>query len=372
MIITSTFLFERKHIMKKTFFIISLILCFNAHAQTSGNCGPMQNGAYTDSCRWEVVQNGTDNDGNPTYTLNVTGSGQMYTAYLNRPWESYRSSITEAVVGGQQKDANGNVTETGITTLGFQYAFHSMPNLQRVTLPDTLTSTSLGVFYMNNSLKSLTLPDSLTSIGYVSFWGTGLKSLFIPESVTSFGDSSLYMRGVVYCSKAQESMCNTASNYGGTLNNIKIYETDADGVYSITENDVTTYYASPDDMTHLNDNGDLAPIACESYDQCKIAAAQYQDAKAASMAGGALCDTKTACLGLMQMAFSKEFCNSIAACSKYTKDNHFSYMSKNQDGSYNLIDNEGNIVGYKGKRIYTVEEANKVSGKVNTVKLRYK
>ena len=41
------------------------------------------------------------------------------------------------------------------------------------------------------------------------------------------------------------------------------------------------------------------------------------------------------------------------------------------DGSSAMYKN-GEFVGYKGKRIFTVEEANKISGKVNTVKLRYK
>jgi len=42
------------------------------------------------------------------------------------------------------------------------------------------------------------------------------------------------------------------------------------------------------------------------------------------------------------------------------------------DGSYTIKDSEGNVIGFEGKRIYTVGEANLVSGKVNTVKLRYK
>ena len=42
------------------------------------------------------------------------------------------------------------------------------------------------------------------------------------------------------------------------------------------------------------------------------------------------------------------------------------------DGSTTLYNADGTIKGYKGKRIYTVEEATKVSGERNTFRIRYK
>jgi|GEM_PF-3807737 len=42
------------------------------------------------------------------------------------------------------------------------------------------------------------------------------------------------------------------------------------------------------------------------------------------------------------------------------------------DGSTTIYNADGTIKGYKGKRIYTVEEANEVAGKVNSVKIRYR
>ncbi len=47
-------------------------------------------------------------------------------------------------------------------------------------------------------------------------------------------------------------------------------------------------------------------------------------------------------------------------------------MQQNADGSYTIKDAEGNIIGYKGKRIYTIEEANAVAGPVNRVSIRYR
>lgn len=46
---------------------------------------------------------------------------------------------------------------------------------------------------------------------------------------------------------------------------------------------------------------------------------------------------------------------------------------QNADGSTTFYDADGNVIGYRGKRIYTVEEASKLSKETgNTFKLRYK
>ena len=45
---------------------------------------------------------------------------------------------------------------------------------------------------------------------------------------------------------------------------------------------------------------------------------------------------------------------------------------KNADGSTTIFNEDGTIKGYKNKRIYTIDEANAVAGKVNSVKIRYR
>lgn len=46
---------------------------------------------------------------------------------------------------------------------------------------------------------------------------------------------------------------------------------------------------------------------------------------------------------------------------------------KNSDGSYTVYDDNGNIVGFKNKRIYTIEEVSAiVKDTGNTIRLRYK
>ena len=43
-----------------------------------------------------------------------------------------------------------------------------------------------------------------------------------------------------------------------------------------------------------------------------------------------------------------------------------------KDGSYTIYDKDGNFLGFKGKRIYTIDEANAVAGKTNTFSIRYR
>jgi len=44
-----------------------------------------------------------------------------------------------------------------------------------------------------------------------------------------------------------------------------------------------------------------------------------------------------------------------------------------KDGSYTIYDKDNNIIGYEGKRIYTIQEANQVSAPTgNRVSLKYK
>jgi len=48
------------------------------------------------------------------------------------------------------------------------------------------------------------------------------------------------------------------------------------------------------------------------------------------------------------------------------------YSKKQANGSRVYYDANGKLIGYQGKRIYTVKEANEVAGKKNTLKIRYK
>jgi len=73
----------------------------------------------------------------------------------------------------------------GVKSIG-QEAF-SRTSIVSITIPESVTSISDGLFDATASLTSVTLPNGVTSIGNGAFWATSLASIVIPSSVTSIG-----------------------------------------------------------------------------------------------------------------------------------------------------------------------------------------
>ena len=295
------------------------------------------------------------------------------------------------------------VIPNGITEI-YSDTFYSQESLKSVTIPDSVTKIGNDAFMQNRNLESIDIPDSVTSIGNEAFMQTSLSEIIIPDSVTSIGNRAFkystctnsYISsytcksptsivigdsvtsigseafggviGTVFC--PSESICSGSvlNNFSGT---IQTYTKDENGVYQVGD----TYYASPEDMGHV-ENGVLSPISCTSYDSCKTAAAAYKNAKAASMAGGSLCATQQECLNLMNMVSDSDYtCTTIAACSAYAKDpqNNITLASLYpQSGGTGGNEVQPQKPARKSMLIYTIDEANAVAGKVNRVSIRYR
>lgn len=109
--------------------------------------------------------------------LSIAGTGAMndYTTSSKVPWYSYRNNIKEVVI----KD--------GVTKIG-NYNFYSL-TLEKITIPNSVTSIGTRAFYYIKGTDSITIPNSITSIDDYAFSDTySLKSITIPDSVTTFGN----------------------------------------------------------------------------------------------------------------------------------------------------------------------------------------
>ena len=146
--------------MKKFFItLLGLFIAFGAFAQ-SGTTGNLT---------WTLSGG----------TLTISGTGVMPDyATSTAPWNSYKSSITAAVVS------------EGVTSIG-RAAFYFCNSLTSVTIGSDVTSIGVGAFRGCNSLASITIPSSVTSIGFDAFeYCNSLTSVTIPAGVTNIEEGA--------------------------------------------------------------------------------------------------------------------------------------------------------------------------------------
>lgn len=141
-------------------------------ATYSGTCG--------ESANWEL--------NTETYTLNITGSGNMtdWTYSSNAPWYSNRANIKTVIIAD------------GITSLG-SYAFYNCTKLTNITIPDSLTSIGGSAFSDCSLLTEITLPKNVALIKLQAFKNcNSLQKIYILSKNCNIGFASLPKTVVVY------------------------------------------------------------------------------------------------------------------------------------------------------------------------------
>ena len=297
--------------MKKYVLMLGLIASFNAQAYEGTISQSGSCGATDTDCHYDLYDDGH---------LEISGSGEM-TDWEWRdgnaaPWAPDNAYGISPVT---------SVNVDGITKIGV-YAFLWCRELTDVQISDTVKEIGGGAFELTNGLKSVVIPSSVDKLGMYAFSSSGLENIII-EGTPELDSKSLIntRNATIYC---QESIgCeNNGNGSGGT---IIPYEKQG-GVYVLDGK----YYLSGADMAGRTNEcqkelGECKRDVLESKGICQ----------------GSNCDT---------------FIQSDGK-----------YMLKYGGRTYQSINDllKGN---YDVRRIYTVEEANFVSGKKNTVRLRYK
>lgn len=130
------------------------------------------NGVLTGNCG----DNLTCSYDSDTGVLTVSGTGAMYDYdWDTRPWNYFEAEIKSVVIN------------EGVTTVGTK-AFHSLTNLESVSLPDSLISIGECSFYNNPKLTTVTIPENVTTIDNNAFYSCeNLESVVIPDKVTAIG-----------------------------------------------------------------------------------------------------------------------------------------------------------------------------------------
>lgn len=170
--------------MMLTILPVNAITAFAADEDVvaSGNCGI--DGKDDNSVTWKLTKN-DDGIENNTYTLTISGSGNMenfYDTYGSRraPWRDssygYGANITQISF------------MDGITSVGAK-AFFGCSNLENIFIPDSVTRIAPSAFGECSKLKSVTGFKCVTSIGSSAFSGcASLESIPFPVSRVSIGE----------------------------------------------------------------------------------------------------------------------------------------------------------------------------------------
>ena len=137
----------------------------------SGNCGTDGNKS---SVTWKLEKNNGDEE-NGTYTLTISGEGQMADFGSNDvPWKNALSGAGETYT---DKTTNGEddkpktfypitkiVIEDDITSIG-NNAF-SYTDVSEITIPNSVTTIGSGVFTWTLQLEEIHIPASVTNLNY--------------------------------------------------------------------------------------------------------------------------------------------------------------------------------------------------------------
>ena len=291
---------NRRKNMKKYILILGLILCFNASADDLPSCG--------ENCTYSYTQNGTDQDGNITYTLTIKPIDSEQTAKV-QAYDRYNYTTKENPVYAPWRFENVTsvVIEKGITYIGDR-AFEDMQRLKTLELPEGLKTIGHESFH-NTKIQKVDLPSTLTGINSYAFSISALKEINkLPEGLKVIG---------------AQAFSNTQ---------IKDW---------IIPSSVTTLSPSAFGINESGyDKSLIENLYCaqEIADQCEAAVQWKKD------------------LG------------KTVKVTTYNKDgNKIFYKNHWYNNANDILSGD-----YIKKRIYTIDEANQVAGKVNSVKIRYR
>lgn len=119
--------------------------------------------------------------GNTSETYTATGSSERYTY----GFENGGAVITH--YAGNQATIVVPKTLGGAPVTGIESGFGTI-NLEKIVLPDTITSIGANAFYMCAYLKDVTLPGALEKIGERAFSGcVSLEEIVIPDQTRVIG-----------------------------------------------------------------------------------------------------------------------------------------------------------------------------------------
>ncbi|MDD5993765.1 MAG: leucine-rich repeat domain-containing protein, partial [Clostridiales bacterium] len=156
----------------------------------SGKCGYN----ISDSVEWKIDSENT---------LTISGKGNIKKLEDVEAMEPYFDTIKKVIMTGKVELATylftpltnlveADLSENSVLKLTSS-SFYRCKKMQKVSLPETLTTIEHGAFLSCMSLKEITLPPNLKSMGQQVFREcSSLEKIVIPKSITCVDDGSFY------------------------------------------------------------------------------------------------------------------------------------------------------------------------------------
>lgn len=198
-------------------------------------------------------------------------------------------------------------------------------------MDEGITGIGIAAFSWDKNISDIHLPNTLTSIGSSAFYGlVAVNSLTIPNSVTTIGDGAF-----------------------GNMFRLRSL-TIPDSIKTMGENAFAIYDYEISDYVVNN--------SIQSLDISAGMLSKYLNAK-----GGFAYNANINCMSG----------DCFSVLKTWDTQNNTNYASQitvtteNADGSRSVYKN-GDIIAYKGKKIYTIDEANRVAGDKNRFSIRYR
>ncbi|MBR2299552.1 MAG: leucine-rich repeat domain-containing protein [Alphaproteobacteria bacterium] len=342
--------------MRKLILILGLAATFHANAEilTGDDCGTNCKWTFNSETRQLILG---PNDSSITYTI-PANFVQVWNNEVRNKLNEDNFSLT--LEKGIERIPNG----------AFAYRIEFYNHMQSVNLPEGLKE--IGEFaFESHTLSSINIPDSVTKIGEHAFQNSSLQSIDIPDSVEIIGAYAFYNVPLTDVTIGEHTPIRT-SEKDILIPRYMIYDDDF-GKFQLQERIETGYFTQKDvdaAMAYFTQYPDANDYVI-SYSDGRIFFADGFDRDLPLEGITIHCTGKISVCeaNMLTAGYQKGTYNMIQAPMRSSNKEIYN----ENDGSYTIVDKDGNVIGYKNKRIYTIEEATKVSKPTgNTFKLRYK
>jgi len=318
---------------------LSFVMVLETHAEIIASGNDCAADDEESSCHWELDSSGK---------LNITGSGVMK-EWTENDWYDH---VDHGQPWFQYADFVNEVDVQGLSSISLQ-AFDGFSKINKVTMSDSVESIGRYAF-RNSPITSLDLSENVTSIERYAFQDNKLTTLEIPDSLNTLIDGVFYSETLQTVIVPSDITSMGYDIFGANLENLKDMNIICKGKNCDAVKEMIQEYAYYSSSTSVYETTDILLkhfIIADENENGKITAYDADGNKIGEY------DSVDAMLTTLVTPEPESEPVMIPEPTAETPTTEAI---------------NSNFTAERGKRIYTVKEANEATGKKNRVMIRYK